>query len=314
MHNQPVAAIEREVTFQAGSFRLAGTLLLPGAAGLYPAVLLLPGSGQVDRNENSKKLPINALREIAQHLASLGIATFRYDKRGVGGSQGDYWASGFFDRVADAAAALAWLKSQSQIRPDKVYVLGHSEGSGVTMRLAGAGAEVAGIILLTGWARNCEDLLLWQSEQVISGMRGLNAWVIKLLHIDIHKVQVKQFAKLKRTKKDWYRQLNVKVNARWLREFLSYTPADDLARVRVPVLAITGSKDIQVDPAELKSLGELVKGEYESHVVPDVTHMLRADLSLGRPTTANYPEQVRRPVDERVLQLVGAWLQRQVAR
>ena len=116
-------------------------------------MLLLPGSGQVDRNENAPKLAINVLREIAVYLARLGIATFRYDKRGVGASEGDYFSTGFFDRVEDAKAALAWLKEHDQVQSMKVFVLGHSEGSGLTMRSAGAGADVAGIILLTGWAR-----------------------------------------------------------------------------------------------------------------------------------------------------------------
>jgi pimeloyl-ACP methyl ester carboxylesterase len=309
----PDASVAHEVGFQSGALRLAGTMLLPGAEGRYPAVLLLPGSGQVDRDENAKKLPINALREIALHLAHQGIATFRYDKRGVGASQGDYWETGFFDRVSDATAALAWLKSQDQVRPDKIFVLGHSEGSGVTMRLAGAGAEVAGIILLTGWARNCEELLIWQAEQVLPGMRGITKWLIDLLHIDVRKSQLKQFEKIKRSKKNWYRQLTVKVNAKWLREFLSYTPAEDLKNIRVPVLAVTGSKDIQVDPAELGIMAKLVKGEYESHELADVTHLLRADPSAGRPTTATYRAQVQKPVDARLLEIVSAWLQRQVA-
>jgi alpha/beta superfamily hydrolase len=228
MNNQSITPIEHEVTFQSGALRLAGTLMLPSTEGCFPTVLLLPGSGQVDRNENAKILAINALHEIAIHLAGQGIATFRYDKRGVGASEGDYFGTGFFDRVHDAKAALAWLKLQDQIQPEKVFVLGHSEGSGITMRLAGAGADVAGIILLTGWARSSEELLLWQAEQVVPGMGGFNGWLIKLLHIDIRKAQLKQFAKIKRSTKDWYRQLHVKVNAKWLREFLSYTPAEDL--------------------------------------------------------------------------------------
>lgn len=313
MNNQPTIPIEHEVTFQSGSFYLAGTLMLPEPEGCFPAVLLLPGSGQVDRDENIKTMPINALREIAIYLAGQGIATFRYDKRGVGASQGDYYAAGFFDRVDDAAAALAWLKLQDQVQPEKIFVLGHSEGSGVTMRLAGAGADIAGIILLTGWAENCEELLLWQADQVVPTMGGFNSWLIKLLHIDIRKAQLKQFAKIKRSTKDWYRQLHVKINAKWLREFLSYTPANDLVKIQVPVLAITGSKDIQVDPAELRRMAELIKGDYECHELPDVTHLLRADKSSGRPSIKTYKEQLKRPVDARLLEIVGAWVKKQVA-
>jgi uncharacterized protein len=175
MNSSSATPIDREVTFQSGSLHLAGSLMLPDSAGCFPAVLLLPGSGEVDRNENIEKLPINALREIAEYLAAQGIASFRFDKRGVGASEGQHLGTGFFDHVADAAAALAWLTSQEQIQADKVFVLGHSEGSALTTRLAGAGADIAGIILLTGWAKNSEELLYWQAEQVVPTMGGLNA-------------------------------------------------------------------------------------------------------------------------------------------
>ncbi|HTP07559.1 MAG TPA: alpha/beta fold hydrolase [Anaerolineae bacterium] len=314
MNSTLATPIDREVTFQSGNFRLAGSLMLPNSEGQFPAVLLLPGSGEVDRNENHKKLPLNALREIAEYLAAQGIASFRFDKRGVGASEGQHMGTGFCDHINDAAAALAWLKVQPQIQTDKVFVLGHSEGSALTTRLAGMGADIAGIILLTGWAKNSEELLYWQAEQVVPTMGGLNGWLIKTLHIDIRKSQAKQFAKIKRSNKDWYRQLNVKVNAKWLREFLTYTPADDLVNIHVPVLAITGSKDIQVDPAEVAQIELLVPGGFEGHVVPDVTHVLRADMTSGRPSRKTYPEQIKRPVDGRILDLVGAWLKKQIAK
>ena len=310
MTTQTLPTIERKITFQSGSVTLEGTLLLPGAERKYPVVLLLPGSGQVDRDENTQKLTINVMREIAGRLASLGIATLRYDKRGVGASQGDYWTTGFLDRVNDAAAALAWLKSQDQIQPDKVFLLGHSEGSGISARLAGSGAEVAGVILLAGWARPSQDILVWQAEQVVPGMRGINAWLIKTLHINIRKIQTKQYEKIKHSKKDMFRQLYVKVNAKWLREFLSYNPAEYLKNVHVPVLAITGSKDIQVNPADLKLMAELVQGEFEGHEIPDLTHLLRTDP--GQPSLNAYPEQLKRPLDPNVLELVSGWLKRQI--
>jgi pimeloyl-ACP methyl ester carboxylesterase len=312
MISQTTQTIERKISFQSGSLTLEGTFLLPGADRKYPAVLLLPGSGQVDRDENTSKLAINVMLEMANHLASQGIATFRYDKRGIGASQGDYWTTGFLDRVSDAEAALAWLKSQDQIQPDKVFLLGHSEGSGLSVRLAGSGADVAGVILLAGWARPSQDMLVWQAEQVVPGMRGINGWLIRALHINIRKAQLKQFDKIKRSKKDMYRQLYVKVNAKWLREFLSYDPAEYLKNVRVPVLAITGSKDIQVNPADLKRMAELVQGEFESHELPDLTHMLRTDS--GQPTLNTYKEQLTRPVNAGLLELVSGWLKRQIDR
>lgn len=283
--------------------------MLPNQSDSFPGVVLVPGSGQVDRNENAKKLPINAFREIATDLAGKGIATLRYDKRGVGKSQGDFWSTGFYDNVSDASAALRFLKSHEHIRSDQVFMLGHSEGAVITIRLGAMGAEFTGAILLAGTAQPGEDVMLWQGEKAVKSMRGLNGFLINALHIDVRKAQRKQFEKIRRSTKDWYRiQLIAKLNAKWMREFLEYNPADDLPKIQVPVLAITGSKDIQVDPSDLERMAALVKSEFEWHEIPDVTHILRVEA--GEATLSTYRRQVQQPVDERVLNIVSDWLQR----
>jgi alpha-beta hydrolase superfamily lysophospholipase len=244
---------EREVRFKSGEIELAGTVALPDGEGPFACVLLIPGSGQVDRNENHKKLHINIFYDISHFLAENGLASFRYDKRGVGESRGDHWTTGFYDGVQDVLAALDYLKQQTSIQPQNIFLLGHSEGAFIASRLAGRGAEVAGIVLIAGAAQSGEAVLKWQAIQVAKGLRGFNAWLIKLLRIDVSKSQQKAINKIKQSDKDWYRQkLFVRVNAKWFREFMAYDPAGDMPRITVPVLAVTGSKDIQVDAADLE--------------------------------------------------------------
>jgi hypothetical protein len=304
--------IEHEVTFYSGSHILAGTLTLPDAPGFegtFPGVLLIPGSGQVDRNENTRKLHINAFQEIAADLANQGFASLRYDKRGVGESQGNFWEAGFYDNVSDATVALHFLKFNEFIQPEHFFILGHSEGAVIATRMAATGADVDGVILLAGTARSGEEDLLWQGEQVAKGMRGLNGFLIRALHIDVRKAQRKQLEKIKHSTKDWYRAgLFAKVNAKWMREFLAYNPAEDLPKIQAPVLAITGSKDIQVAPADLQRMAGLIKSEFEWHAVPDVTHILRAEA--GEATLSTYRQQVQGPVDERILNFISDWLKR----
>ena len=303
---------EREITFPSGSLQLAGTLRLPDARLPCPAVLLIPGSGQVDRDENAPKARLNALYEIAVTLSEQGIASLRFDKRGVGASQGDYWETGFFDHVTDAGAALTFLQLQSEVRAEKVFLLGHSEGSLIVTRLAATNAPVAGVILLAGPAQNGEQVLVWQSAQVIKGMKGFNKWLIDLFHIDTRKAQQKQLDKLKRSTKNSMRiQLVTKLNAKWFREFMAYDPAEDLPKIQVPVLAITGTKDIQVDPADLERMAGLVRREFEPHLVPDLTHLLRAEP--GQPTLSTYKQQIAQPIDSRVLQILSEWLGKKTA-
>jgi pimeloyl-ACP methyl ester carboxylesterase len=303
---------EQEVRFKSGEIELAGTTALPDGQDPFPCVLLITGSGQVDRNENVKRMPINAFYDISHFLAQNGIASLRYDKRGVGQSQGDHWKTGFYDHAADALAALHYLKQQKTIQSQNVFLLGHSEGAMIVARLAGTGADVAGIILIAGPAQSGEAVLKWQAIKVTRGLRGFNAWLIKLFHIDVLKSQQKAINKIRQSNKDWYRQnLFVKVNARWFREFMAYNPADDMPRIVVPVLAVTGSKDIQVDPQDLERMAGLLKVPFERHVIKDMTHLLRTEK--GEPSLSDYKKEVKRPVEPELLDIILRWLRDRIA-
>jgi pimeloyl-ACP methyl ester carboxylesterase len=301
------------VRFVSKGLKLEGTVVLPNSPRPCPAVVLIVGSGLVDRDESHKKLPIDVMRQLAVRLAENGIGSLRYDKRGVGASEGDFWTAGLSDNTDDAAAAVARLRSQPGVDPDRVYVLGHSEGATICIRLAGAHEPIAGAILLAGVGRKGEEALLWQGEQVVPGMSGFSKWLIGALHVDVRKQQLKAFGKIEKSTKDAYRVQGIqKINAKWMREFLAYDPAEDLSRIEVPVLAVTGSKDIQVDPADLEVMARVIGSEFEPHVVPDVTHLLRADADPV-PSINTYKEQVKWPVDERIFDLVTHWLRRRTA-
>jgi hypothetical protein len=303
------AITERDIKFPSGPLTLAGTLALPAVTGPAPAVLLLPGSGQTDRDDNARKLALNVFPPLSQAIARCGIVTLRYDKRGVGASQGDYWSTGFDDRLADAAAALTWLRAQPDVvDPRRIFVLGHSEGALIAVRLAAHDPEIAGVILLAGSARTGEQTLLWQGDQIARTLTGVNRWLVDHLSIDPGRQQRKAIQKIRASSAGTVRVQGIqKVNVTWFREFLAYDPQPDLAAVQAPVLAITGEKDIQVDPADLARMAELVPGDFESRLLPGLTHLLRAEA--GEPGLRTYRDQVRRPVDDRVINTVLAWLQ-----
>ena len=303
--------IEQEIEFRSGDFKIVGTVSIPSLKESYPGVLLIPGSGQVDRNENVKKIHINVFRKIAYFLADNNVATLRYDKRGVGESEGNFWETGFHDNASDALSALVYLKNYKGIQSNKVFLLGHSEGALISTKLAGSGVDIAGTILLAGAAQKGEDILKWQAQQVVKGLKGFNSWIIKLFRIDVAKAQQKQIDKIKRSSKDWYRvQLIARINAKWMREFLAYNPADDLPNIKVPILAITGSKDIQVNPEDLKKMAELVNVDFEYHELPDVTHILR--IEKGPPSISTYKQQATQPMDSDILTIILDWLKNRV--
>ena len=302
---------EHEIKFKSDRLELAGTVALPDSGGPFPGLLFIAGSGQVDRNENHKKIRLNAFYDISHYLAQNGIASLRYDKRGVGQSDGDFWATGLYDNAQDAQAALQYLKQQKNIQPENIFILGHSEGAFIATKLAGGGAEVAGIILLAGGAQSGEAVLKWQVIQVTKGLKGINGWLIKILRINVSKAQEKQIDKIKQSTKDWYRQqLIAKINAKWLREFMAYDPASDLARITVPVLAITGSKDIQVDPADLERMAHIVKAPFELHLIQDMTHILRVEE--GDSTIAKCKDEIKKPIEPKVLEIIVHWLENRI--
>jgi len=303
--------IEKDIHFTSGTVQIAGTVVSPDSDDMFPMVLLIPGSGQIDRDENHKKIHINIFREIANFLAEHNIATLRYDKRGIGASGGNYWETGFHDNVSDALAAIDFLKMQDNVQPDRIFLLGHSEGAFIATKLASEEVGVAGVILVSGAKKSGEETLKWQALQVTKSMKGINRWLIRLLRINVAKAHQKQLDNIKKSIKDYYRvQLITKLNAKWMREFLAYDPAQDLPKIIVPVLAITGSKDIQADPEDLKLMAEIVQAPFEFHIVSNVNHILREEAYDS--SISNYKKLAKQPMDSRILKLILTWLEHNI--
>jgi pimeloyl-ACP methyl ester carboxylesterase len=277
---------------------LSGTLTLPEGAGPHPAVLLLHGSGRLDRDANTGKIRMELGPPLAEALAKNGIATFRYDRRGVGSTPGDWHATGFTDNRNDAAAALRALAEHPDIQADATGLVGHSEGAVHAMSLA-THPTVKAVVLLAGFARTGEDALLRQAEMITHDFPPVIRPLLRAL-------VTRQLTRIKTTNTDVVRVAGKPLNARWMRELLTHDPRPHLANVKAPVLAITGGKDIQVDPADLDEIHKLVPGEVEIHRHPDLTHLLRRDQ--GNASIRSYRRQLRHPVDAALLTRVADWL------
>ena len=135
-------------------------------------------------------------RHLAEHLATAGIATLRYDKRGVGASDGDYHSSGFHDNVADARAAIDAIRAHADL--GGVVAVGHSEGALIATRLAATGAAIDGAVLLAGSARSGEDILRHQAIIASEAVPAFARALLKLFRTDVHKLQAKRIAQLDR--------------------------------------------------------------------------------------------------------------------
>jgi pimeloyl-ACP methyl ester carboxylesterase len=129
--------------------------------------------------------------------------------------------------------------------------------------------------------------------------------LLRLLRVDLERKATATHARIRATTTDVARIGGVRLNARWYREFLDHDARADLARIAVPVLAVTGEKDLQTPPDDLAVVAATVPGPVEVHLLPDVTHTLRSQP--GPASLRAYREELRRPVDPRVLELVTAW-------
>ena len=293
------------VQFASAGHRLTGTLQVADSSPA-PAALLISGSGPLDRDSNTKRLRIDVMRQVAEHLATIGIASVRYDKRGVGESTGDYHAAGFWDNVADARSAFEALRARPEVDGERIVVIGHSEGALIASELAADGG-VAGVVLLAGAAQTGEQVLRWQAQQVSTSLPAPARLILKLLRKDVSTMQDKRLTQLKESTGDVVRIQLVKVNAKWFREFLAHDPTAALQRIQTPVLAITGEKDIQVDPADIGRMEDLVAGRFTGTVMPDLTHLLRTTPGEDA-TLRTYKKQAKRPVDPGLLEGVGRWV------
>lgn len=264
------------VAFNNGDITLVGTLTRPDVAGQHPAVVLMTGSGPQTRDEEVVPgFPL--FKIIADALTREGIAVLRFDDRGVGESGGDYAAATIDDFASDALAAVNYLKTRPDIRVNEVGILGHSEGGLYASKL-GANPEsgVAFIIIMAGPGTNGKDVLLEQNRQILEAggatqeqidgqltfLEGLfplveaNDWATvetytydsimaqyELLTPE-EQAEVGDAEEYARTSTD---QFLANYNTGWFRSFLNYDPAADLAAIQVPVLALFGGKDVQVD-------------------------------------------------------------------
>jgi hypothetical protein len=330
---KPFPYREEEISFTntAAQVTLSGTLSLPPGNGPFPAVLLIAGSGPHDRDELvADHRPFLVL---ADYLARKGFAVLRYDKRGIGKSQGAAANATTLDLAGDAQAAIAFLKSRKEIDAPRIGLLGHSEGAIIAPYLASRSPEVAWLVLLAPPATNGQDTLLNQSE-LIGRVGGLDdAQLLASLSFDRaaydlvrrEKDPVVLSEKLKALVKEsglaaalppaaLESQLSMLLSP-WFRFFLDYDPLPNLRNVKQPVLALFGQKDLQVPskqnmPLVQKALQDAGNTQAEVREMPELNHLFQHAYA-GSP--AEYAA-IEETISPEVLQLIDEWIQHRSAK
>lgn len=336
---KPYPYYEEEISFKntKANISLAGTLTLPKKEGVFPAVILISGSGPQNRDE--ELLGHKPFLVISDFFTRNGIAVLRFDDRGVGQSTGDFKTATTADFATDVESAIAYLKTRKEINPNKIGLIGHSEGGIIAPMVASRSKEVNFIILLAGTGIPGNELLLLQqgliaktagvSDAKIQKSAQINA---KLFDLIIHsndneKLKADLTKSLNKTfledtnaeipngmSKENYIKLQLnQITTPWMQYFLKYNPAMALEKVKCPVLVLNGEKDLQVPPKENVTAikNALAKGGNKKVTAiefPNLNHLFQ-ECKTGSPEEYATIEQTFSPI---VLDEMLKWLNQQL--
>ncbi|HEX5182378.1 MAG TPA: alpha/beta fold hydrolase [Allosphingosinicella sp.] len=304
---------------------LAGTLTLPPGKGPFPAAILITGSGQQDRDETM--LGHKPFWIIADYLSRRGIAVLRVDDRGMGGSTGDVAHATSADFATDANAAFAYLRTRKEIRPDAIGFIGHSEGGMIGPIAMATNKQAAFLIMMAGPGTALDRLILSQ-RRLIGATMGMSetemdraepvlAALFKALASGATYEDGVAAARAVLTPEAMIalgappttdRQVILGQFATpWFRYFFRYDPAPNLRAIRVPVLAMNGSRDRQVPPDEnLAAIRAALKDNRDATIVelPGLNHLFQTAKTGAVGEYAEIEETVA-PV---ALDLMAKWI------
>jgi len=320
---KPYLYREEELKYpNAGAgIELAATLTIPNGKGPFPAVVLITGSGQQDRDESL--LGHKPFLVLADYLTRKGIAVLRSDDRGAGGSGGNFAAATTADFATDVEAAVAYLKSRREVDPHRIGLAGHSEGGVIAPMVAARSRDIAFIVMLAGPGVPGDQII---AAQVVAGAEaaGMSHEAAAAAG-----VQQKRILDLVETEKDatvLKEKLGVELKGMpaaqldnvvkqmtspWYQYFLTYDPAPALRKVTCPVLALNGEKDTQVPPklnlpAIRKALEEGGNKNFEADELPGLNHLFQH----AKTGAVSEYAQIEETFAPEALEKIAAWIER----
>ncbi|TCD24249.1 alpha/beta fold hydrolase [Pseudomonas sp. IC_126] len=298
-HIQAQTLLNQAVTVQVPEGRLHGTLLLPKSAEPIPVALLIAGSGPTDRNGNSPMGHNDSLKRLAQALAKRGIASLRYDKRGVGQSLAVAPDERQLHVERYAADAVAWAQMlKADPRFSAVVLVGHSEGA-LIASLATPVAKPDALISIAGSGRPI-DLLLREQLQ-----GRLPPALLATAHYLIDELKV---GRVHEQVPDALQILFRPSVQPYLISLFGKDPAEAFASTTVPALIIQGTHDIQVEQEDAEAL-QRARGDAELALIEGMNHVLRIVPMDRNEQTASY-NQPELPIAYALTERISQFLRR----
>jgi uncharacterized protein len=301
---------DSDVIIPANGFNISGTLTMPPGVGRlrHPIILLVGGSGPVDRDETVAGIPI--FSQLAGALAERGFIVLRYDKRGIGQSGGRTETVTLTDYADDLLAAIKWLARRDDVDSRRIAVVGHSEGGSVAMLAAPREKKIGALVLVAATGTSGADLILEQQRHQLDLMKLPAAERDEKIALQkkIHDAVVNE--------KGWDAlppQVRKQADTPWFRSLLMFDPASVMPRVKQPILIVQGDLDTQVPPDHAEKLAALARarkkaGSVEVVHLPGVNHLL---VPAKSGEVQEYAELEGKTISADVATTIGDWLKKQ---
>ena len=280
---KPGSFKERSVTIGDAPWKLPGTLTLPNGPGPFPAVLLVQGFGPKDRDETTGA--VKMFRDLADGLASRGIAVLRYEKRTrqyVRELAGKPYTPSD-ETVDDAETALDTLRKQPEIDPKRVYLLGHDLGGYLAPWIATDDGKLAGVIIMGASARPLEDVMVSVLDYMVASKQYTS---VSKADLDNAKSAAARVKKLEETDSDAPPLLGLP-SSYWI-DLKGYDPIGDAKKIGAPILILGGGRDFQAPAADFNLWKNGLAGtkNVTTKVYPAMNHLFES--GEGQSTEAEY--------------------------
>jgi dipeptidyl aminopeptidase/acylaminoacyl peptidase len=302
-----------EVTVQAKGFTLAGTLLLPKTGkGPFPAVITITGSGQQTRDE-ALQLPglenYKPFRQVAETLASRGIAVLRVDDRGVGKSKGfeTLTTATSTDFANDVRAQVDYLRSRGDIDPARIALVGHSEGGIIAPMVAATDPRIRALVLMAGTGKRGDLVLRDQLSDSLDRDPTIT-----------QEAKAKELAEQQETLRKIVEggdtsKVPAMMKNPWMKEFLAYDPLLVIPKVRQPILIIQGELDRQVTAEQAamieRAAREAGNNDVTTRVFPNLNHLF---LPAKTGAVSEYSSLNTNTISDEVMTVMSDWLQQKL--
>jgi pimeloyl-ACP methyl ester carboxylesterase len=333
--SKPYPYNEVEVSYRnvGDNVKLTGTLTLPQGEGKFPAVLLISGSGSQDRD--STVFGHRPFLLLSDYLTRRGIAVLRVDDRGLGGSDLGSLSVTSENFMHDVLAGVSFLKHRKDIDPQRIGLIGHSEGGMIAVMSAARSKDIAFIVSLAGMGQTGDEVIQTQTalmqqaagidsdtvSNAVSLMKSLNGIVKtetdgKRIEAGIEAAIATQTAAMDEAQRKAFAHVASSIKDKmvmfklpWYRYFVLYDPEPDLKKVKVPVLALNGELDLQV--AWKENLDRIAAGlkaggnkDVTVKAFPRLNHLFQTSQT-GLPAEYVKIEETISPL---VLETIGRWL------